>query len=109
MKEYALNTLFWLNCEQEHNTFKNNMAKMNNLFIVGLPFRLHHCNSILPFFFFFSVLEDTLYISLLRQRKLGKYFSFKVISMSGEKKISHIPESFSAGNRSFYIVLYGEL
>lgn len=106
-KEYALNTLFQVNCEQEHNTSKNNMAKLNNLFTAGLPsLTLQYCNS---FFFFLQYLK-LLYITLFRQRKSGKYFSFKVINMIGEKKITHLPKSaFCWENRSFYIVLYGEL
>lgn len=93
-KEYALNTVFQVNCEQEHNTFRNNTAKLNNLFTAGLPpLTLQYCNSFPPPPSPPPVLEATLYTSLFRQRKLGKYFSFKVINMIGEKKITHLPES----------------
>lgn len=84
-KEYALNTLFQVNCEQWHNTHKNNMARLNNLFTAGPPSStLQDCSSLA-----FAVP----YISLFRQWKSGKYFSFKVIDMIGEKQIVHLPQS----------------
>lgn len=81
-KEYALNTLLQENNEQEH------IFKKIHLQLDCLLWQFTIVNSL-----FFLVLETTLSVSFLRQRKRGKYFPFKVTNIIVEKKITHLSKN----------------